>query len=104
MCVCKGSSPLKVEPWCHIRNGRWVKEEKEKEAREPIPVYDMANESTWESLHERREVGSRREEGGDHHLLYNNTFYFMEELLFFVCCVCVCVCAVPNTLESYKSP
>ena len=24
-------------------------------AREPIPVYDMPNESTWESLHEEEE-------------------------------------------------
>lgn len=92
MCVCKGSSPLKVEPWCHIRNGRWVKEEKEKEAREPIPVYDMANESTWESLHERREVGSRREEGGT--IIYYIIILFISWRSFFslfVVCVCVCV-------------
>ena len=45
-------SPLKVGPWCH---GRRRKTDAEMKAREPILVYDMPNESTWESLHEKKE-------------------------------------------------
>jgi hypothetical protein len=33
-------------------------------AREPIPVYDMPNESTWESLHEEEEEEEEWAAGG----------------------------------------